>query len=479
MNSMSEFDNKKTSKALFKNTGIIALGQISTKFINFFLMPLYTAILSTEEYGLADVLGTYVNLITVCIGLQIPSAIFRFVVTVRDNKIETQKIVTSAFAIISAMLSLYLVLFLCVVQLINVEFKWYLIAAVIINIVFSSCTNISRGLGNNSAYAISSFLSAAITVILNVIGIAWLHMGVLSLLLSSIFGPLIGILYLVINQKLFTFIDVRFISIKEIKRILKYSIPLVPNELSWSIIHASDRLVVTNMLSLTANGLIAVASKFSSIYTTAFSFFNSSWTEQVVLHFDERGGPEYVSHMFEKMVTFFASIAIGIMVCMPFVFNVMIDSSYADAYGLIPIYLIAVFFNAVIGMISAIYLIHNETVKVALSTGIAAIINLTADILMINWIGVYAAPVSSVFGYLTISIWRVIDVNKRYCKIKIPRVKFLTLIFMLTVTLLTYYTDFRKLQFLALIIVAISAVIINRSLIMEMWSLINKNVRDR
>ena len=50
-----EINKKSTSKALFKNTGIIAIGQISTKIVNFFLLPLYTALLTTEEYGLVDI----------------------------------------------------------------------------------------------------------------------------------------------------------------------------------------------------------------------------------------------------------------------------------------------------------------------------------------------------------------------------------------------------------------------------------------
>lgn len=38
-------------RRLIKNTGIIAIGNISTKLVSFFLLPLYTAVLSTAEYG--------------------------------------------------------------------------------------------------------------------------------------------------------------------------------------------------------------------------------------------------------------------------------------------------------------------------------------------------------------------------------------------------------------------------------------------
>ena len=74
---MSSIDLNNTNKALFKNTGIIAIGQISTKIVNFLLLPLYTALLTTQEYGLVDILSTYSALIVVIVGLQINQAVFR------------------------------------------------------------------------------------------------------------------------------------------------------------------------------------------------------------------------------------------------------------------------------------------------------------------------------------------------------------------------------------------------------------------
>ena len=83
-----EINKKSTSKALFKNTGIIAIGQISTKIVNFFLLPLYTALLTTEEYGLVDLLITYAGLIAVIVGLQVFQAVFRFLVRMCNSYIK-------------------------------------------------------------------------------------------------------------------------------------------------------------------------------------------------------------------------------------------------------------------------------------------------------------------------------------------------------------------------------------------------------
>lgn len=36
---------------LAKNTAVIAVGKIATQLVSFLLLPLYTAVLSTEDYG--------------------------------------------------------------------------------------------------------------------------------------------------------------------------------------------------------------------------------------------------------------------------------------------------------------------------------------------------------------------------------------------------------------------------------------------
>ena len=142
------------------------------------------------------------------------------------------------------------------------------------------------------------------------------------------------------------------------------------------------------------------------------------------------------------------------------------NEQFNNAYGLIPLYMIAVFFNAIIGLISAIYLVENETKQVAISTSVAAIINIGVDVLLINVIGVYAAPVSSIAGYATISLWRLYDVNKRHCKISMPTWKVVTLVGLLCVSLVGYYSNFMFVSAITFCIVLLGAVLLNKSVLL-------------
>ena len=69
-------ENRK--KYLIKNTAILAIGNIATKLISFFLVPLYTNILTTEQYGIIDLLYTVCTVAYPIITLNISEAVLRF-----------------------------------------------------------------------------------------------------------------------------------------------------------------------------------------------------------------------------------------------------------------------------------------------------------------------------------------------------------------------------------------------------------------
>ena len=69
---------------------------------------------------------------------------------------------------------------------------------------------------------------------------------------------------------------------------LKYSVPLVPNMLSWWIVNASDRMIISTILGIAQNGIYSAANKFSGVVSTLYSVFNLTWTESAALNIDQK-----------------------------------------------------------------------------------------------------------------------------------------------------------------------------------------------
>ena len=147
-------------KSLAKNTVIITIGKLATQMITFFLLPLYTGILSTEEYGTVDLINTLVMLLIPIMTFQVEQGTFRMLVDSRNDFINEQIVITNSIMstilsiIIFAGIGLPLVFYFG-------ESYWYLfILIVIVTIESSLLFKISRGIIRNNTYSFASFIIA-------------------------------------------------------------------------------------------------------------------------------------------------------------------------------------------------------------------------------------------------------------------------------------------------------------------------------
>lgn len=85
-------------KDLLKNTGILIVAKISTQFVSFLLLPLYTALLSTTEYGEIDIYTSLVMIVVPFLTLQLEMGMFRFFITEKSNT-NRCKIISTTFTI--------------------------------------------------------------------------------------------------------------------------------------------------------------------------------------------------------------------------------------------------------------------------------------------------------------------------------------------------------------------------------------------
>ena len=65
-------------KYLFKNIGLLTISQFGTKILVFLLVPLYTSVLSTSEYGTYDLFVTTINLLVPIVTLNLSDAVLLF-----------------------------------------------------------------------------------------------------------------------------------------------------------------------------------------------------------------------------------------------------------------------------------------------------------------------------------------------------------------------------------------------------------------
>ena len=159
----------KREKALFKNTIIIVIGKICTQLITFFLLPLYTSVLSTGEYGTVDLLNTLVSLLLPIVTFQVEQAVSRKFIDNRDKERHKKNIISTGIFSVIIQCFIYLCVFMAISPFVENEYKYFLATNVIAYIFASLMQQIARGLGDNTKYAIGSVISALTTIIFNIL----------------------------------------------------------------------------------------------------------------------------------------------------------------------------------------------------------------------------------------------------------------------------------------------------------------------
>lgn len=465
------------NKELAKNTLIITIGKICTQFISFFLLPLYTAYLETGDLGTVDLLNTYISLLVPIVTLQLENAVFRFLIDVRDDEKAKTTIITNVFKYIIIHIFIYSIIYLIIVNYINVAYKYYLLSNVIICILSSVMLQIARGLGDNKTYSEGSVISGALAVILNVILIAVFKFGAYGILISNLIANIVCFLFILIKLKIYKYINFKNNEDKTImKKMYKYSMPMIPNSISWWIVSASDRTIISSMISVSANGIYSVANKFSGIFITVYNLFNLSWTESASIHIDDEDRDEFFTNTINNMFKLFSSICIGIIACLPIVFSYLVKGDYMEAYSYIPILMVATLFNVVVGLYSVIYIAKKETKEVAKTSVMAAIINIVINLLLVKKIGLYAAAISTALAYFIMMIFRYFDV-KKYMNIKMKIGNMVSVFIMLTITIVSYYLNIKIVSLLVLCIAIIYAILINKSFIIEFFKIVKRKLK--
>lgn len=458
-------------KQLVKNTLIVAVGKIATQFISFFLLPLYTALLTTEEYGVVDLMNTYISLLLPLVFFQIDQAIFRFLIDVRGIKERKKQLVSTAFLTITVQSIIFLLVYLFVSQFISNEYKYFL-ATNIVAAMFSNITlQIARGVGDNLTYSQGSLISGAGTVILTVLLIWKLGMGAYGMLTASLASNILCFLFIFLKKKLYQYVSITSFNRESLKELWRYSIPLIPNQLSWWIINASDRLIVSFFLGVAMNGVYSASNKFSSICITLFAIFNMTWSESASLYIKDKDASEYFSNIMNISIKLFSSLCLGIIAVMPFVFSFLITGrDFSSAYYQIPILMLATVFNIVVSLLGSVYVALMKTTEIAKTSIYAAIINIIVNLLLIRFFGLFAASFSTLLAYFAMAVYRYKDVQK-YIKIYLDGKSVLSSLLLASIALYSYYYGNTILKLFIFMAIFIYGICLNREILNSIFKM--------
>ena len=426
------------AKSLLKNTGILMLAKISTQLINFLLLPLYTSLLTTEQYGEVDIYTSLVMIIIPILTLQLEMAVFRYFIVEKEEQ-SKYDIITSSYGIVAMIVAIVTVLYFIASFIVHIKYCLLVYLFYFTQVWTAMFLQTCRAKGDNVAYGVGSLLNSSLAVAFNVIYIAFMGMRVDGILLSYVVAQTISSIYMIKRTAFFRIFSQGMFRITKCRELLAYSVPLIFNQISSWVINYSDRLIILTFFGQGTNGIYSLANKFSNIVGTFFGVYNVAWTENVIRTLDDEDANDYICKIFGISFSFYLIIVTGIINILPFVFRVLVNRSYFDAYGHIPILLLAMVFSGMSANMGSIYIAYKKTKEVSITTTLAGVVNIIVHFLLINTCKLYAASLSTLISFFALFIYRLYFL-KKFFEIKVDCKNFFIQFCVLAVSCVGYYS---------------------------------------
>lgn len=274
-----------------------------------------------------------------------------------------------------------------------------------------------RGIEKLLEYSIISIVQTAIIAILNIIFLVKFKMGVSGYIFSYIIAYFVTIILCLICGNVKS--ELKNIKIDKIllKDMLKYSILLIPNSLMWWIMNSLDRVMVTSMISVSANGIYAVSYKIPTILTTLTTIFNQAWMFSAVKEKDSEDKDEYTTKVYKSLSIGVTTVTSVILVILKPLLKIYVGADFYDAWKYVPPLLLGSSIMTLGTFLSNEYTAHKDSKGFLFSSLAGAILNLILNYLLIPKYGILGASIATCASYITVFIYRCFD-TKKYIKIK-------------------------------------------------------------
>lgn len=412
--------NKSTSnREVISSSVIYTISGLLTKCVSFFLLPLYTAYLTAEDYGIINISGSFVTTMCFVVAFSLFSAILRFYVDLKEDPEKLKRFYGTmvTFVFLSG-LAFFVILFTGKNLLVKYVFNgtpFYPVILISLISLITSCEhkiyeNVLRSQQKAMRCSVLSVIYFLINVVLTVAFVVFCKMGAVGTLLASMISGAIYttyfVLYMLVKGEMTICIDGALL-----KSALRYSIPIMPHDLSTHIVSLISKVLIGGKASLGALGIYAVATQFGGIADTIQTYVSNAYNPWLFENLKEQ--KEGYENSLRKVVKLLISI-IGLFFIAISLFAhdyivLLVDEKFVTAWKYVPLIILTYAIKTTYYFYLGILLYFKQaSKKVFIATLTSSLVNLILSFIFIpiyGAIGSIMADALSMVVRVAIVIW--------------------------------------------------------------------------
>lgn len=268
---------------LTKDTLNYGAGMVLPKIIGFVLIPLYTIYLSPAEFGMVDLAVTTGSFMMVVMRINVPGAITRFYIEHKGGSSERDYI-TSIYWLVFGLSIFFSLLFLAIgygwlgTLVPGLPYAPFFLLIVLSSLLGSNSEVQRRLLQARGLSAYTSKLNvvtALITILLSVALVIWFELGALGIVLATLFSSVIFF----IQAQFYLRPDLKGTwNAKMVRESFNFSIVFFPYHVYGHFAPIVTKSILSNYASLSAVGVLAIATKFTQPLTILVNALGTAFT---------------------------------------------------------------------------------------------------------------------------------------------------------------------------------------------------------
>jgi O-antigen/teichoic acid export membrane protein len=396
---------------LFKDLLVYGTGDIFLKAAAFITLPFYTRIFTPEEYGMWSFVVTAVGLLNSIMILGGDSAYGRLFFEAKSE--EEKRLITSTWFGFLALWSVGLVaLCLPLTRLFSawsfgtneyaLLFTLTLLAAPL-TLINTMCGQALRNRFQARLFATMNVLSTLLSVGFSLFAAVGLKLGLTGVLGGVLFAALI-----ILPVRLWTVRDLLrpAFSLRFLRNLLSFGVPLVPSSLAYWIFAVSDRILLGKLSTMEQLGLYAVANHVTSILALLNGSLGQAWSPHAVRVYEEQreSAPVFFGRVLTYILAGFGLLSVGITTFSHEILKVLSTPSfYAASLAIGPMALgVAAYATTHVTAIGISLM--KKTYYFTLFSWAAASLNVGLNALLIPMWGMIAASWTTMAAYLFLTV---------------------------------------------------------------------------
>lgn len=406
-------DNKNKYVKLISNTIIFAIGTFSSKLLTFFILPFVTSIIPPDGYTVINAIVDNSLLVIPLVSAGISAAIIRFGL---DKSIDKRDVFTSGIIVLLFGYLLFLPFYKLIGNIPYIgEYTYLVYIYVLASCMRSLCSQFVRARGLVRLYAFDGIFSTITIIIGMYIFLVVFKLGVLGYILATIVSDFLSAAFLFFSAKLYRYIRFRGFHGSVCRRMLLYSVPLIPNSISWWLTTAYGRQQVATVLGDQVGGVYGAAYRIPSAINMISGIFNDAW--QMSAFTEEKSGRDrFFSNVYNTYQSLIFIAASGLILCTKLIASILLrGEKYADAWKFIPFLVIATAFSCLVSQLGSIYMTEKRSFATLVTTALGAGISVALCHLLIP-AGANGAAAATLIGNFVVFLVRAVH-TRRYIKI--------------------------------------------------------------